>query len=134
MSDKEDSALLAEQLGAQRAENRALEDKLRTMREDLWRSQSRKMFEKIYVGIFVCIVILSALAGVGYLLYMNVTQDETPSHCLIEWDEGGSEYKLRGVVPWHDDLSYGEFKTLEQAMDAASKMKCKLKTSVGGLR
>jgi hypothetical protein len=131
-SKKQDSdeTLMAEKIGELAERNRVLERALnRAESEASVERYSRWIYNGILsISISVGILLVLALATIP--IYKALTAEDTPTHCDVDFlqDQCGSRYRLRGVVPWLSDYNYGDYRSLEEALDAADLRGCVVKT------
>lgn len=127
MKDSDD-CLMAEKIGSLQEEIKSLRNKNRDLSHQVQTEQRRNIFERAPIGLAILLATAFVLALAGYPIYKTFTTSTTPTSCEVEFSQGqcGDRYTLYGIIPWHTDPSYGNYNTLEEAIEAAEIRGCSI--------
>lgn len=89
--------------------------------QNLWQFSIRSA---ITTGVVLLAVLL--MVGGGGLIYKVCSTPNQHTSCTIEYADiwGPNDYKLVGIVPWHQDHNYGQYSSVEQALQVAETLHC----------
>lgn len=101
----------------------------KTERKANWEKHKR-LWENLWTSAVVGITILLVMLGLSYITYQNLTTESIQTHCYIHYEDTwkSKDYQLKGSIPWHEDTSYGYFRTLEEAISISKTLGCKLQS------
>lgn len=81
------------------------------------------------IAALICLILTTiVIIGLFFIVKCVSTKDEIESCYINVFHQNsiGQEYKLYGYVPWHSDKNLGSYASLNEAVDAANKIQCKL--------
>lgn len=93
-------------------------------------------WEKFFIrlaGAVVALVVLSIVGFAGTSIAMSIFASGKIDFCYIQSysHSGIQSYSLMGFKDWRSDDHIGTFKSIDEAVDAASKLECPLSAKEG---
>ena len=122
-SFNEDLNILSEHNGQLQEKVKYLEKEIQVLDDEITKERWKRRFENIIISISILTAILFILTLVGYPLYMNITSSSSPTHCYIKRSANNGT-SLMGNIEWGEDIVYGDFCSIEQALNAANEIGC----------
>ena len=131
-----DEQILAEVVEELEKENKQLKAELKQVRLSLSKANDQisfiGSFRRTFYKFLSIGIVLFLAALIGFPFYMVGKKPIIISHCIIEPSGklGGFKpylmYDLMGISTLGNSIEYGQFSTVEAAMDAANQLNCRV--------